>query len=207
MGFQKLLSVELTRRLKAWSDGDAVALDRLTPIVYAELHRLAQCNLAGERDGHLLRPSALVSEAFVGLIGGAPVEWASRTHFFAVSSGLAQQIFIDFARARDSGERGNRSPHVDPSGVKDLPRAAASPVDFNDLDAALEDLFGLDPRQAQVVELRDFGYPENAETAAALGISEPTMVRDWRMARAWLSRLQLAGTRSEEQPGTGRHPS
>jgi RNA polymerase sigma factor (TIGR02999 family) len=193
--------------LKAWSDGGAAALDRLTPIVYAELHRLAQGNLAGERDGRLQQPPALVSQAFVRLIGGSPVEWASRTHFFAVSSGLVRQILIDFARAGDSGKRDNRSPHADLSGVKDLPRAAASPVDFNDLDPALEDLSRLDPRQAQVVELRYFGCLENAGIAAALGISEPNVVRDWRMARAWLFRLQLPGRGSEEQPGAGRHPS
>jgi RNA polymerase sigma-70 factor (ECF subfamily) len=187
--------VELTRMLKAWSDGDRAALDRLTPVVYAELHRLARRNLAGEREGHLLQPSALVNEAFVRLIGGAPVEWANRAHFFAVSARLMRQILIDFARAQDTGKRGNRSPHVDLSDVRDLTKAAASPIDFIDLDAALGDLSKLDPRQAQVVELRYFGGLENAEIAAVLGISEPTVVRDWRVARAWLFlRLQPAGT-------------
>jgi RNA polymerase sigma factor (TIGR02999 family) len=177
--------------LQAWSDGDAAALARLTPIVYAELHRLARRNLAGERDGHLLQPSALVNEAFVRLMGGGPVEWASRTHFFAVSARLMRQILIDFARAQDTGKRGNRAPHVDLSDVKDLAKTASSPVDLIDLDAALEDLSRLDPRQAQVVELRYFGGLENAEIAGVLGISEPTVVRDWRVARAWLySRLQ-----------------
>ena|ERR1017187_4770824 len=85
--------------LKAWSDGDAAALDRLTPIVYAELHRIARFNLAGERAGHLLQPSALVNEAFVRLMGSVPVEWDSRAHFFAVSARLMRQILIDFARA------------------------------------------------------------------------------------------------------------
>jgi RNA polymerase sigma-70 factor, ECF subfamily len=188
--------VELTRMLKAWSGGDAAALDRLTPIVYAELHRLARRNLAGEREGHLLQPSALVNEAFVRLIGGAHVEWASRSHFFAVSARLMRQILIDFARAQDTGKRGNRSPQVDLSDVKELPRTAASPVDFMDLDSALEDLSRLDPRQAQVVELRYFGGLENSEIGEVLGISEPTVVRDWRVARAWLfSRLQPPGLR------------
>jgi RNA polymerase sigma factor (TIGR02999 family) len=183
--------VELTRMLQAWGDGDAAALDRLTPIVYAELHRLARRNLAGERDGHLLQPSALVNEAFVRLMGGAPVEWASRTHFYAVSARLMRQILIDFARAQDTSKRGHRSPHVDLSDLKDLPGTAAPPVDFLDLDAALGDLSTLDPRQAQVVELRYFGGLENAEIAAFLKISEPTVVRDWRVARAWLyARLQ-----------------
>jgi RNA polymerase sigma factor (TIGR02999 family) len=191
MEVQGLSSVALTRMLKAWSGGDRSALDSLTPVVYAELHRLAQYNMAGEREGHLLQPSALVNEAFVRLMRGAPVEWASRAHFFAVSARLMRQILIDFARAQNTGKRGNRAPHVDISEIKDAPGKAANPVDLIDLDAALEDLSGLDPRQAQVVELRYFGGLENAEIAAVLGISEPTVVRDWRVARAWLfSRLQ-----------------
>jgi RNA polymerase sigma-70 factor, ECF subfamily len=183
---EHLSSVELTRILKAWSDGDASALERLTPIIYAQLHRLARRNLAGERDGHLLQPTALVNEAFVRLMGGAQVEWASRTHFFAVSARLMRQILIDFARAQDTGKRGNRRPHVDLSDIRKLPAQTRSPVDFIDLDAALNDLAGLDPRQAQVVELRYFGGLGNTDIAAVLGVSEPTVVRDWRLARAWL---------------------
>ncbi|MGA2119593.1 MAG: sigma-70 family RNA polymerase sigma factor [Bryobacteraceae bacterium] len=191
MEVRGLSSVALTRMLKAWSGGDRSALDRLTPVVYAELHRLAQHNMAGERDGHLLQPSALVNEAFVRLMRGAPVEWASRAHFFAVSARLMRQILIDFARAQQAGKRGNRAPHVDISEIEDSPGKAASAVDLIDLDAALEDLSRLDPRQAQVVELRYFGGLENAEIAAVLGVSEPTVVRDWRVARAWLfTRLQ-----------------
>jgi len=203
MEFQRLPSVELTQMLKAWSEGDATALERLTPIVYAELHRLARFNLAGQADKHLLQPSLLVNEAFVRLMGGAPVEWASRTHFFAVSARLMRLILIDFARAQDTGKRGHHTPHVDLSDVKDLPRRAASPVDFIDLDAALEELSRLEPRQAQVVELRYFGGLENAEIAAVLKISEPTVVRDWRVARAWLySRLQPGSAHSGEQRGS-----
>ncbi len=201
-----LSSVELTRMLKAWSDGDQSALDRLTPVVYAELHRLARRNMAGEREGHLLQPSALVNEAFVRLMGSAPVEWASRTHFFAVSARLMRQILIDFARAQDTGKRGHRTPYVGLSEVRELPREAASPVDLIDLDAALQDLSRLDSRQAQVVELRYFGGLENAEIAAVLGVSEPTVVRDWRVARAWLySRLQPPqGPTPPQQAGVNR---
>jgi RNA polymerase sigma-70 factor, ECF subfamily len=205
MEIGNLSSVELTRMLKAWSDGDRSALDRLTPIVYAELHRLARRNMAGEREGHLLQPSALVNEAFVRLMGGAPVEWSSRTHFFAVSARLMRQILIDFARAQDTDKRGKRTPHMDLSEAKDLPRDAASPVDLIDLDAALDDLSRLDSRQAQVVELRYFGGLENAEIAAVLGISEPTVVRDWRVARAWLySRLQPQFGPGAEQAAANR---
>lgn len=177
--------------LKAWSCGDSAALERLTPIVYAELHRLARRNLAGEREGHLLQPSALVNEAFLRLVGGSPIEWASRAHFFAVSARLMRQILIDFARAQQTDKRGKRSPHVNLADADDLAKADARPVDFIDLDAALTHLATLDSRQAQVVELRYFGGLENAEVAAVLGISEPTVVRDWRVARAWLyNRLQ-----------------
>jgi RNA polymerase sigma factor (TIGR02999 family) len=192
--------VELTRMLKAWSGGDASALEQLTPIVYAELRRLARLNLAAEQEGHLLQPSALVNEAFLRLMGGAPVQWSNRAHFFAISARLMRQILIEFARAQDTSKRGNRQPHVDLSEAGDLPDAQASPVDFIDLDAALKELAKLDPRQAQLVELRYFGGLENAEIAAVLGISEPTVVRDWRMARAWLySRLQPPNPHSEEQ--------
>jgi len=208
MAVQDFSAVALTRMLKAWSDGDASALDRLTPIVYAELHRLARCNMAGEREGHLLQPSALVNEAFVRLMGGAPVEWASRTHFFAVSARLMRQILIDFARAQDTGKRGHRAPHVDLSEVKDSPKKMANPVDLIDLDTALEDLSRLDPRQAQVVELRYFGGLENAEIAAVLAISEPTVVRDWRVARAWLyARLQPPNLQGAERRAAANHPN
>jgi len=191
MGSAQLSAVELTRYLKAWSNGDATALERLTPVVYAELHRIARRNFAGERKGHLLQPSALVNEAFVRLIAGEPVEWASRTHFFAVSARLMRQILIDFARAQDTARRGQRNPHMDLSDVREVAAAQSNPVDFLDLDAALHELAELDPRQAQVVELRYFGGLDNVEVAAVLGISEPTVVRDWRVARAWLfDRLQ-----------------
>jgi RNA polymerase sigma factor (TIGR02999 family) len=193
MEIESFSSVAVTRMLNAWSDGDASALARLTPLVYAELHRLARYNLAGEREGHLLQPSALVNEAFVRLMGGAPMEWTNRTQFFAVSARLMRQILIDFARAQDTGKRGHRCPHVDLSGIRGIAASQPSPVDLIDLDTALDDLARLDPRQAQVVELRYFGGLENAEIAAVLGISEPTVVRAWRIARAWLfDRLQTS---------------
>lgn len=177
---------ELTRMLKAWSGGDTSALERLTPVVYAELHRLARRNLAGERDGHLLQPSALVNEAFLRLIGDIPVEWASRTHFFAHSARLMREILIDFARAQATVKRGERSPHVDLSGIRGLAMKHASPVAMLDLDNALNELAELDTRQAQVVELRYFGGLNTPEIAAVLNVSEATVARDWRFARAWL---------------------
>jgi RNA polymerase sigma factor (TIGR02999 family) len=188
-----LSPVELTGMLKAWGSGDASVLERLTPIVYAELHRIARRNLAAEREGHLLQPTALVNEAFVRLLGDAPVEWASRAHFFGFSARLMRQILIDFARRQETGKRGKRSPHLDLSAAGDMPAAECDPVDLIDLDQALDELAQLDTRQAQIVELRFFGGLENTEIAPLLGISEPTVVRDWGVARAWLfDRLHAA---------------
>lgn len=177
--------------LQAWGEGDASVLERLTPIVYAELHRIARRNLAQEREGHLLQPTALVNEAFVRLLGEAPVEWANRAHFFGFSARLMRQILIDFARAQGTAKRGHRSPHVGLSAAGDVMVGQSDPIDLIDLDQALDDLAQLDARQAQLVELRYFGGLENAEIAVVLGISEPTVVREWRVARAWLfDRLQ-----------------
>ena len=201
MGSAQFSAVQETRILRDWSGGDASALEQLTPVVYAELHRLARRNLAGEREGHLLQPSALVNEAFLRLIAGEPVEWASRAHFFAFSARLMRQILIDFARAQDTGKRGHRSPHVGLSAAGDVPASQADLVDLIDLDHALDELAQLDARQAKLVELRYFGGLENAEIAAVLGISEPTVVRAWRVARAWLyDRLQSARERGASAP-------
>jgi RNA polymerase sigma factor (TIGR02999 family) len=187
--------------LQAWRRGDASALERLTPVVYAELHRIAHRNLAQEREGHLLQPTALVNEAFVRLLGEAPVEWASRAHFFGFAARLMRHILIDFARAQQTEKRGRRRTHLDLAAAGDVPASQRDPVDLIDLDDALDDLAQLDARQAQLVELRYFGGLENAEIAAVLGISEPTVVRDWRVARAWLyDRLQSVKERRALRP-------
>jgi len=191
MALDGLPQGELTQLLKGWSDGDPAALERLTPIVYAELYRIARFNLRRERDGHVLQPTALLNEAFVRLMAGAPVEWASRTHFFAVFARVMRQILIDFARGMQRGKRGDRAPHVDLAFAVDQTQSEANPADLLDVDAALHDLARWNPRQAQLVELRFFGGLANAEIGAVLGISEPSVRRDWRLARAWLySRLQ-----------------
>ncbi|MBL8217605.1 MAG: sigma-70 family RNA polymerase sigma factor [Bryobacterales bacterium] len=184
-------SAEVTRMLRAWKGGDASALERLTPVVYAELYRIASRNLAGERQGHLLQPSALVNEAFLRLLGDKPVEWASRAHFFAFSARLMRQILIDFARAQETVKRGHRQPHLGPSTAGDIPGGQPDPIALLDVDAALTELKQLNESQAKLVELRYFGGLDNAEIAVVLGISEPTVVRRWRLARAWLyDRLQ-----------------
>lgn len=180
-------AVQLTRILRDWTEGDTSAVERLTPIVYAELHRIASRSMARERDGHLLQPSALVNEAFVRLIAGEPVEWTNRAHFFAHSARLMRRILIDFARAQKAQKRGcGQRPQMDLSDVHDLTPAESKPVEFLDLNAALDELAELSPRQAQVVELRYFGGLEIPEVALVLDVSEATVIRDWRVARAWL---------------------
>lgn len=177
---------DVTRLLKAWRAGDESALARLTPLVYAELRRLAHHHMTRERRDHVLQSSALVNEAYVRLIGQpAVVEWRDRNHFFAVSARLMRQILIDFARAQQTGKRGNRVTHVDVSSIW-----ASSPpdraADFLDVDRAVTQLAEIQPRLAQIVELRFFGGLSNQEIAAVLEISEATVMRGWRTAKAWL---------------------
>jgi RNA polymerase sigma factor (TIGR02999 family) len=178
--------VELTLILNDWTVGDASALERLTVIVYDELRRIASHSMAKEGDGHLLQPSALVNEVFVRLIAGQPVDWTNRAHFFAHSARIMRSILIDFARSQNAQKRGcGRRPQVELSAMHDN-ALGSRPVDFVDLNAALDELGELSPRQAQVVELRYFGGLEIPEVASVLGVSEPTVIRDWRVARAWL---------------------
>jgi RNA polymerase sigma-70 factor, ECF subfamily len=179
---------QVTSLLQAWAGGDASALERLTPIIYSELHRLARVQMARERSGHILQPSALVNEAFVRLIGDASVQWANRAHFYGVSARLMRQILVDFARAEETRKRGARAAHVNVSDLASLaqPQPSIAPADLIAVDDALKRLAELDERQAKVVELRFFGGLQNDEIAQVLGISEPTVVRDWRLARAWL---------------------
>jgi RNA polymerase sigma factor (TIGR02999 family) len=179
--------IQLTRILNEWTTGDASALERLTAIVYDELRRIASRSMAQERDGHLLQPSALVNEAFIRLMAGEPVDFTNRAHFFAHSARIMRRILIDFARAQNAHKRGcGQSAQVELSAIHDNPAVASKPVDFVDLNAALDELSALSSRQAQVVELRYFGGLEIPEVAAVLGVSEPTVIRDWRVARAWL---------------------
>jgi RNA polymerase sigma factor (TIGR02999 family) len=146
-----------------------------------------------EQGGHLLQPSALVNEAFIRLMAGESPEWTSRTHFFAHAARLMRRILIDFARTRKREKRGGGQRWADLSSIHNLPGADANPVDFLDLDSALDELAQLNERHSRVVELRYFGGLEVAEVALVLGVSDTTVVREWRFARAWLlHRLQPA---------------
>jgi RNA polymerase sigma-70 factor (ECF subfamily) len=178
--------------LRAWSDGDERALDRLTPIVYDELRRLARRYLNRERPGHSLQATALVNEAYLRLVDYERMQWKNRAHFFAVSSQLMRRILVDHAR-RHNLKRGGGVQHVplDEAAVVGGDRT----LDLVALDDAMNTLARVDPRKVQVVEMRFFGGLSVEETAEVLKVSTVTVMRDWSTAKAWLHRELAAGTR------------
>jgi len=177
---------EITGLLQAWSHGDQSALEKLVPLVYAELHRLAKRYMGREHEGHTLQTSALVNEAYLRLVDAGNVHWQNRTHFFAVSAQIMRRILIDFARSRHNLKRGGGARRVSLDEVPDaLPDR---PADLLALDEALTRLADLNPRQARVVELRYFGGLNEAEVAETLKVSPRTVRHDWSLARAWLYR-------------------
>jgi RNA polymerase sigma factor (TIGR02999 family) len=178
----------VTALLRAWAQGDAAAGDRLFAILHAELRRQAARYMRRERPGHTLQPSGLVNEAYLRLAGSPDLDWHSRAHFFAIAARIMRQVLIDHARRRRAGKR--EACHVTLDDVV----AAAAPLELLDLDAALNELALLDPRSAQIVELRYFGGLDVEEAASALGLSPRTVKREWATARAWLQhRLQHGG--------------
>jgi len=185
-------SAEITRWLKAWGQGEVSAVDRLTPLVYDELRRLARIHMRKERPGHTLQTTALVNEAFLRLVDAREVDWHDRAHFFAVSARIMRRILVDGARARASLKRGGGVEPVAHSTAVDLDQLPAITSDLGPqlcaLDDALEALARMDPRRAQVVDLRFFGGLSVEETGHVLDISPQTVMRDWRLARAWLAR-------------------
>ena len=185
-------SAHITRLLKAWGQGDSAALDRLTPLVYDELRRLARSYMRKERPGQTLQATALVNEAFIRLVDARNVDWQDRAHFFAVSARIMRRVLVDAARARASQKRGGHVERVDHSTAVDLdclPSVAADVgAQLCALDDALTTLAQMDPRRAQVVELRYFGGLSVEETGQVLKISPQSVMRDWKLARAWLAR-------------------
>ncbi|HKX33690.1 MAG TPA: sigma-70 family RNA polymerase sigma factor [Blastocatellia bacterium] len=179
---------ELTQLLTAWSRGDAGALERLTPLVYAELHQLAHRYLNRERAGHTLQTTALVHEAFLRLIGKPQKNWHNRSHFYAIAAQMMRRILVDYARANLRAKRGGEKTRLD---LEDLEIPIAEPAldpDLVALDAALEQFAQIDRRRSLVVELRFFGGLSVEETARVLEVAPDTVVRDWRIAKAWLFR-------------------
>jgi RNA polymerase sigma-70 factor, ECF subfamily len=178
--------------LRAWSDGDTSALERLTPIVYDELHRLARRYMRGERPGHSLQTTALVNEAYMRLVDYDRMQWQNRAHFFAVSAQLMRRILVEHAR-RHNLKRGGGVPHV--SLEEAVLVGGNRAADLVALDDAMTTLAQLDPRKAQVVEMRFFGGLNVDETADVLHVSPATVMRDWNTAKAWLYRELAAGAR------------
>lgn len=175
---------EVTRLLRAWSGGDEDARDRLMPLVYQELRRRAAGQLRRERRGHTLRPTDLVHETYLRLCA-QNAAWQNRDQLFAVASRLMRRILVDHARKRAAGKRGGGLRLTLDEAVAAAPQ---QDPDLLDLDAALDELAALDPRQAALVEMRFFGGLDIEQAARALGVSVATANRDWTMARAWLFR-------------------
>jgi len=182
---------EVTGLLLAWSEGEQTALEKLMPLVYAELHRLAKRYMGREHAGHTLQTSALVNEAYLRLIDARSVRWQNRAHFFAVSAQIMRRILVDFARAKQNLKHGGGARQVTlDEGLVISPESGA---DLLALDEALERLAVLNERQSRVVELRYFGGLNEDEVAEALKVSPRTVRSDWSLARAWLYRELSSG--------------
>lgn len=177
---------DVTQLLINWSEGDQQALERLMPLVYSELRRLASNYLRRERAGHTLQPTALVNEAYLKLIDQRNAKWQNRAQFFGISAQLMRRILVDHARQHQAAKRGGDAQRVSITDVE--PVAQQAPVDLLALNEALDELATMDPQQGRIVELKFFGGLSIEETAEVLGISHATVERDWKSARAWLRR-------------------
>ena len=175
---------EVTQLLRAWSNGDEAALARLTPLVDAELHRLATSFLRRERPGHTLQTTALVNEAYLRLIDDSAVEWQNRAHFYAIAAQLMRRILVDHARRRKKLKRGGGAFRVSLSQAENV--AEEANADIIALDYALSSLSQFDARKSQIVELKFFGGLQEEAIAEVLKISLRTVQREWNLARAWL---------------------
>ncbi len=182
---------EITRLLAGWSRGDRAALEQLTPLVHAELRRIARRQMKRESPGHTLQPTALVNEVFVRLAGQEPSGWQDRAHFFAVCARMMRNILVDHARSHARDKRGGGAVHVSLSEAATL--AAGRDPDLIALSDALDRLEARDPQKARIIELRFFAGLSIDETAEMLGISPTTVRREWRRSKAWLFRAMTSG--------------
>jgi RNA polymerase sigma-70 factor (ECF subfamily) len=188
---------DVSALLHAWSEGDQAALPRLTPIVYAELHRLARRYMRRESPGHSLQATALVHEAYIRLVDYKRMQWQDRAHFFAVSARLMRRILVEHARRRNLKRGGDmRRFSLDEVSVVNRERAR----DLVALDDAMNVLAQLDPRKVQVVEMRFFAGLSVDETAEVLKVSSVTVMRDWSTAKAWLYREMTGGKSDGSRP-------
>ena len=184
-------SGEITRLLADWSSGNPAALDKLLPLVYDELRRLASNYMRRERPDHLLQTTALVHEAYLRLVEQQNVNCQTRAHFFAVAAQVMRHILVDYARGRGRAKRGEGMATLPLSDVAVLSDESAEEVLA--VNSALESLTAMDPRKGRVFELRYFGGMSIEESAEALNVSPATVARDWRMAKAWLRRAIAPG--------------
>jgi RNA polymerase sigma factor (TIGR02999 family) len=182
---------EITRLLADWNAGDSGALERLAPLVYAELRRIARRQIAREREGHTLQATALVNEAYLRLAGGGGLALQDRAHFYAVCAQVMRHVLVDHARAHARDKRGAGAVHVPLDEAANA--AAAGSEELVALDEALRGLEEVDPQKARVVALRYFAGLGIEETAEVLGISPTTVRREWRRAKAWLYRAIAEG--------------
>ena len=192
MDGNSLSRVEVTQLLRAWGSGDDRALDRLTPLVESELHRLAHKYMNRENPGHTLQTTALVNELYLKLVNVQDMTWQDRAHFFAISARMMRQILTDFARSRRFQKRGGAAQHVTLDEAQIV--SPEQGTDVLALDDALAQLAALDARKSQVVELRFFGGLSVDETAEVLKVSRETVLRDWKFAKVWLLR-ELSGAK------------
>ncbi len=187
-----LASAEITGLLKAWGAGDRTALDRLMPVIYAEIRQLAHHYMIRERQGNSMQTTALINEVYLRLIKVDDVHWNDRTHFFAISAQLMRRVPVDAARARSACKRGGQARKVEHSSAVNFDEVAVGSThrerDLIAIDDALEALAQFDPRKAHIVELRFFGGLNVDEAAQVLGLSQQTVMRDWKLARVWLRR-------------------
>ena len=187
----------VTQLLLDWSKGDEVALEKLTPLVYEELHRLARSYMVKEPPGHTLQTTALINEAYIRLIHGRRVQVRDRTHFFALSASLMRRILVDFGRSRRSQKRGGgRAIPLEESAIVSPQKSA----DLVELHEALEKLAAIDPRKSQIVELRFFGGLTVEETADILNIAPSTVYKDFELAKLWLLRQLELEKQKDETP-------
>lgn len=177
----------ITQLLSLWREGDQRALEELTPLVYAELRRLAQHYVSGEKRGHILQPTALVNEAFLRLMEWQPDQWQNRAHFFGVSAGMMRRILVQLAREGATTKRGGQAIQVSfAEGMDSGATTTRLDDDLALLDTELTNLEALSPRQARIVEMRFFSGLSFEEVAAVMDVSLSTVRREWRIARAWL---------------------
>jgi RNA polymerase sigma factor (TIGR02999 family) len=179
-------SASVSQLLADWAARDPSALDRLVPLVYDELRRLAHYHMHGERAGHTLQTTALVNEVYLRLAGINGLQWRDRAHFFAMAGTLMRRVLVDYARWQKREKRGGGVTVTSLNGHAVTAAPSVDGVDIEALDQALQRLAGVDPQQCRVVELRFFGGLSIEETAEALGISPATVKRDWTTAKAWL---------------------